>query len=279
MSTPKPSQITVEDAVARMVSQEYIPEGLTVQDMAAAFSEDASTNFDEGGNAQRTSNALRADVCDARSELVRALIAAMDYELGRGSDSMLVSSEDANGIKRVTTESLSQWCGGQFGITAPEWEPWNQYPDIEGARWEDVTIKILADYQLGYRLGNANRKKMSFLDLGLIGKRKLEPNKLGGILIGLSKGERFPPSKNLEAKDKTAICKLRGALVRMTGISEDPFLPFNVTDGWKPRFELIDDRRNADERAKARAHHVYLDDTKDYEREGDDADNWIENNS
>jgi len=37
MSKPKPSSVTVEEAIARMVNMDYIPEGFTLLDMTAAF--------------------------------------------------------------------------------------------------------------------------------------------------------------------------------------------------------------------------------------------------
>ena len=281
MSAPNPLSLTIEEAVARMVSLDYLPEGFTVQGITSAFLEDAEEEHENARAGERESQAIRANVCEARHALAQALIAAMECELDRGDDSALASSEDSAGIKRVTTESLSQWASDQFGISAPEWEPWNQNPALEGIHWENVTIKIYADHRLGVFLDNGKSRRASFRDVGLMGRRKNEPNKLGGILIGLSEGKEFPPKKYIEAKDKTAVSKLRRSLVVLTGLAGAPFLPFNEADGWKPRFKLIDDRRNADERAKARARHGEYDDTQeyaaspDYEDEGDATADWL----
>ena len=67
----------------------------------------------------------------------------------------------------------------------------------------------------------------------------------------------------MENNHKTAMSNLRDCLIKLTGISADPFLPFNKRNGWKPRFELIDDRRNADEREKNNAVKIeYIDESK-----------------
>jgi hypothetical protein len=117
-----------------------------------------------------------------------------------------------------------------------------------------------------------------------MGKRRTNtPNELGGILIGLSNYEKFPPSLPVEPKHKTAISKLRHSLCKLVNLSEDPFAPFNEGDGWRPRFELIDDRRNADERAKNEARFVQFDESRDggseapdFERQIDENQLWID---
>ncbi|SEQ45779.1 hypothetical protein [Nitrosomonas ureae] len=96
-----------------------------------------------------------------------------------------------------------------------------------------------------------------------MGIRKNAPNHIGGILIALSKERKFPTTKRAAAKHKTAISKLRSALVKLTDIKSDPFTPFNEGYGWKPRFKLIDDRRNADERAKREAVHFSMEENQD----------------
>lgn len=276
MSAPKPSSITVEEAVARMISLDYIPTGFTSQDMTLAFLEDAESAYEDARSGQRERHALRGNVCEARHALAQAILAAIEYEFELGDESGLVRSDDSSGVTRVTMESLSEWAGDKFGIGIPEWEPRNQAPALDDLRWEDITIKIYADHQIGCLWGDGKSKRASFVSIDLKGTRKNEPNQRGAILIGLSLHKKFPPQKIATAKDKTAICKLRRSLALFTGLSGDPFRPFNEADGWKPRFKLIDDRRNADERAKARAQHVDFDETQDYEREGDSTDEWID---
>ena len=263
MSAPKPSAITIEEAVARMVSLDYLPEGFTVQDITSAFLGVAEAEHENARTAQRETQAIRAHVCEARHALAQALFAAMECELDRGDDSMLVSSEDSAGIKRVTTESLSQWASDQFGISAPEWEPWNFNPVLEGIRWEDVKIKIGDKYKIGYSVKKGHYKWSTFKQIGLMGIHKIVPNQLGGILIGLSIFGKYPGVRSLRNGDPVAITKLRGSLKAWTGISGEPFSPFNKTDGWKPRFELIDGSSEAEERAMKKFSHVPWEDDRD----------------
>lgn len=117
-------------------------------------------------------------------------------------------------------------------------------------------------------------RRSSFQKIGLIDKRTCAPNKQGGILVGLSKGKKLPVA-NISSKDAVSMSRLRGALKTLTGITTDPFLPYIDVDGWKPRFRLIDDRRNAAERAKAKAHHVAFDETRDFDDEDDEAGQYL----
>ena len=113
-----------------------------------------------------------------------------------------------------------------------------------------------------------------------MGTRKIDPNMSGIILIGLSDNQKYPPASNPEGKHKKAISDLRNCLEKLTVISKDPFQKFNPKDGWRPVFELIDDRRNADERAKKNAVHVsYNDNTRDFNQEDDAAGEFIKRNS
>ena len=101
------------------------------------------------------------------------------------------------------------------------------------------------------------------------------------ILIGLSQGEKYPRAKTtqLEPAEIAAISKLRRSLKSNLNIKGDPFTEFNPTDGWKPRFKLIDDRNNADERAKREARHIQYDDSQhsNFEDEDDEAGAFIRN--
>ena len=112
-----------------------------------------------------------------------------------------------------------------------------------------------------------------------MGKRKNEPNQSGLILMGLSVGHKFPNGPRPTSAEKTALSKLRAILKRIINIDDDPFYELNMADGWKPKFKLIDDRNNANNRAKQRATHVSYDDQRDtdrpFEDENDDAAKWL----
>jgi hypothetical protein len=178
---------------------------------------------------------------------------------------------------------VASWASDKYGIGIPEWSHAGhdtkesaQAEASQAVRWGDITIKIYAEYKIGCFFGAESRKQSHFRKIGLMGLRKNDPNKQGEILIKLSEGKKYPTAKMPAGKDKAALSKLRNALRELTGISSDPFYRFNEGDGWKPRFKLIDDRRNADDRAKKEAVHVQHDETRDFIDEDDPAGKWLE---
>lgn len=287
MSTSMPLTVTVEDAVARMVNMDYIPDGFSLIEMTAAFLEEAEV---EHYNAkinhlpadQIAALQIRMDACKARHSLTQLLLDAIRNEIGNPEGQIVKVSDDSNTEQHITFESLTSWAS-DFGIGSLGWAYSDANTDntaiAKKVRWEDVTIKIYADYRIAYFSEQTGPKgiEKTFRDIGLMGKRKNGPNFLGGILTGLSHGEKFPTGNSSKGASATAISKIRSALKQLTGLTSKPFY-FNEGDGYKPHFTLIDDRKNADERAKKRAIHVPLDDERDFEDDGAEAQNFdIEN--
>lgn len=310
MNKSIPSSLTIEEAVALIINLDYIPTGFSLLDMTGAFLEDAefnyvSANSDNGfTSAQLDSLEFCLNVCKERHALAQSLIKQLEYEIKNPEDSIIVISDDSTSLTRLTFESVFDWAGDKFGIGIPKVFlsyqianesnkpteksiPIKSHDSIEDYRWEDVTIKIYKDNRIGYSIKNGEYKRCPFQEIGFLDKRKNLPNHLAGLLIGLSERKKFPATKTLAPKDKTAISKLRGALKKLTGLENDPFIPFNEADGWKPRFKLIDDRRNADERAKKNVKYEPLDANKEYENpngpasdfeeEDDEAGNFLKN--
>jgi hypothetical protein len=170
----------------------------------------------------------------------------------------------------------------KYGIGIPEW--WSTDSDDPATSkgvpvdvtWEDIEIRIRKDNKIAYSHEKGKWTEKSFGEIGLLDKRKQQPNHLAGILLGLSIGEKFPPTKTLEGKHKTAICRLGKLLRQLTGIKSEPFTRFNETDGWKPRFKLTDARRDADDRAEKAAKNEQYNEGKDYKDEGDATAEWLD---
>lgn len=292
MTKQDTSSITLEDAVARMVNMNYIPTGFTLIEMTAAFQEEAGIEYENAKNGHLPDGLIgplsadlierlkiRMEVCEARNSLTQQLIDAIEHEPDDPQGLLVRLSDGSSMDQPFTLISVYEWASDKFGIVIPEWSHPNYLEkSVQKVPWEDVTIKIYANHKIGCFIGTGERKRSSFQEIGLMGSRKNEPNQLGGILIGLSQKKKFPSGSRPEAKDATAISKLRNALEQLTDLTSDPFCPFNKAEGWKPRFKLIDDRRNADERAKERATHVSLDETRDYEDENDPAQGWLDKN-
>ena len=301
MNNLKPLSITIEEAVARMVNLDYIPTGFTLLDMMAAFQEEAEIEYENAKldrlpEVKLVTLKLRVEACMARHKLAKCLLDHLNQELVNPDDSLLVRSSDTSSIPRLELESVADWASDKYGIGIPDWSDHDvsngHGNDSKNERhtvvaWKDVTIKIYKDYKLGCVIGKQQRKQSHFRDIDLMGKRKNDPNLLGGILIGLSQGKKFPPnSKKPLNKHAAALSKLRATLKKLTGITSDPFYPIKDHDGWKPIFKLIDDQNNAEERAKQKAQHVSYDDTqhydidndtetRDFDDENDEAESWL----
>jgi hypothetical protein len=251
-----PSSITVEEAVAYMVNMDYIPAGLTLLEMLDAFAVEAEVNHFNASlkrlpKDQNTTLKLRVDSCKARLLLTKQLLASLQNEIDHPEDSMIVLAEKSSSKQRLTFESVFDWAADKYGIGISRW------PVDKKFRWEDVTIKIWKDYNIGFSIRKGKFKRSHFREIGLMGIKKNVPNQRGGILIGLSQNKIFP-SGAIEPKHSTPISKLRHVLYKWIGLSDEPFLEPNPHDGWKPKFKLIYDIHNADERAKKKAEDTML---------------------
>jgi hypothetical protein len=278
MEKKLPSTLTIEEAVAEMVNMDYIPAGFTLLEMVAAFQEEAEVEYENAcidrlPEDQLTSLRFRMDSCRARHNLAQLLLESLQYEVKHPENSMLAFAEDASSHQRLTRNSVWEWAADRFGIgismRSKDPNPVNE--KLKDARWEDVTIKIWKEYNIGLFAKKKEVQRSRFRKINLMRNDKELPNKHGGILIGLSEGEKYLIKDTNKTAEKAAISKLRSVLFEWTGLSDDPFMPYNKFDGWKPRFTLIDDRKNADERAekKAKKGYVPFDDSKKY---GDDTD-------
>lgn len=278
MSKSIPKTLTIEEAVALMIGLDYIPCGLTVLDMTAAFLEESEIELE--GNTRSESFGLRHSACLARHQLAQSLLSALTHEASNADTEFLVRSDDVSPTVRFSKESLNHWAQDQFGITlwAPS-KPDDQSEELAGVKWRDVTIKIYADYSIRYRIKDRRYETSSFHDIGLMGRRKNAPNERGKIFLTLAMGIKFPNGAEAKGAQKTSISFIRTALEKLVPLrDEDPFYSYNVADGWKPKFKLIDDRRNADERAKKEAVNVSLDpEAPDFEDENDDGGQWLKN--
>jgi hypothetical protein len=260
------TSLTIEDAVALMVNMDFIPDGESVLSMTAAFLEVAEVEYENASSRDAYQLKVlknRMEACAARHSLVRLLTKSLMEDAIYTTDS-LIECDDASTDKNplVTIDSLSAWAYDRFGIAIPikgivVREGLIATSNTKIPSWEYVTIKLYRNHKITYSLGkNLGWKRSSFLDIGLIDKRTLKPNVLGGILIGLSKGKKYPLNGIVQGSHKKNISELRRSLKKLTGLADDAFLPVNKTDGYKPGFKLIDDRRNADDRAKREAVHV-----------------------
>ena len=268
-----------------MVNMDYIPEGFTLDEMLAAFSEEAEVEYenariDQLPQTQIASLRIRAEATKARQALAQLLLQDIQVEAGKGEAAAFTISADSSSKPRYTLESVSEWAAFKYGIGIPEWShnsvssaPSRNVP--VDARWEDIEIRIRINNKIAYSHKEGKWEEKVFGEIGLLDKRTQSPNHHACILIGMSNGKKFPTSSTIEDKDKTAISKLRTSLKSLTGIADDPFTVFNKANGWKPRFKLTYDTRNADRRAEKAAIHEQYNDEKNYDDENDDAGKFL----
>ena len=244
-------EITIDEAVGLMINLDYIPTGFTVLDMTEAFANETVEYYTQ----YRTDESkLSKDICTIRHVLAQTIFDRINIEIA--SEHSLLNFDVEN--KCLTLDSLITWSIEEFGISI-------QCPPTPiDTQWQDVKIKIYDKHKIGLFVKNKHVKTLHFRDIGLMGKSKNSPNMSGEILINLSQMRKYPPVGKPEGKHRKAISDLRNCLEKLTGISKDPFKTFNSKDGWRPIFELVDDRRNADNRLKQKAVHVKFEDNTRY---------------
>jgi hypothetical protein len=245
-----------------MVNMDYIPAGLTLLEMLEAFLEEAEVEYENALMPGDQILKTRMESCISRYNLAELLLENLQYEVNNSENSMIVLAEESSSKQRLTFESVSDWAVDKYGIGISDSNEVDE--KLKGVQWEDVTIKIWKDHKIGYSYKKGEFLRSHFRKIGLMGKAKKKPNKLGEILIGLSQKEIFPIGNYLQNSEKAAISRLRGALYKLSGLADDPFHIYNPHEGFKPRFTLIYDVDNADKRAKKKAEDtmVSLDDPK-----------------
>jgi hypothetical protein len=112
MSKSNPSSVTAEEAVARMVNMDYIPEGFTLEDMLSAFQEEAEAEYDNAKSDRPPSPKIQAlkvrmEACEARRSLAQLLLEALHDEAHSTQESMIVCSPDSSSKPRYTLESVA----------------------------------------------------------------------------------------------------------------------------------------------------------------------------
>ena len=132
------------------------------------------------------------------------------------------------------------------------------------------------------------RKRVALATLGLIDKRNGELNLQGGILFRLAR-EPMPPLNN---NNRKRMSRLRLSLSDCLGLHGDPFEDCKLGGSWRPRFQIVDRRGAADDRARREAERrtgsfeqaiergdQFADPNasmRSFEREDDDAAEWLD---
>lgn len=284
MDKQKIEAITIDVAVARMVNLDAIPIDETPYELLDFLCEIAEEEYE---NARGKTSEEHLKVLELlwiayreRFKFALSLKQALEHEVKCPKHSRIKVVDQSGGKPLLSVRSVSLWARRYFRMDNIDWQPvQTSVKKIE--RWEDCVIKIYSDYRIGLLKGVEGYSKHSFHDIDLMGKRKYKPNKLGKILIWLSLKQptsTFP--KGITRKD---ISNLRDALRQLTGLTGNPFFPLNEKENYIPRFKIINDERNADERAKREAASYEYDDSlaygevRDFDDEDDEGGEIIRN--
>ena len=261
MANPAIKTITIDKAVARMINLDIPLDGIPLLDMTEAIWADAEGELEKA----RTNNASKENLtmlrllvksCEARHLLAHNLLDALEAAV-KISKVKIVDGSESDPL--IDVSSLSDWAEEHFCAEIAEWEI---APTPGGKRfksWDEVGIKLYYGNKIVLFINKIRHSMSSFREIGLMGIRKNSPNKIGKILIWLARTQStsdFPDG--VSPKD---ISELRNALKSLTGLADDPFFPVNEKNNYIPRFKIMDDSRNADERAKKRSVHVEYEDS------------------
>ena len=298
------TQTTAERAVACMVNASYSGVLDLLEELEWAWhhadQDELFARHERKSKEELQILGIRRQAHLARYRLAKLLMAHVKQEIADPNTSLVIkdantgvplsgkteySSKPAETI--LSKKAVAEWARDQYQIEIAwlretETTAKREKPDaMEGVSWDEVTVRIYEGFRIGYSSRLVGNKWATFQAIGLMGKRKNAPNRLGGILIGLSQGEKYPAGKAILNRDAASMVRLRSALRKLNQNPNDPFAPFNAHDGWKPRFTLIDATRVADERAEKRSIHVSLDEEEDYYHSGVDSERvkqWLDEN-
>lgn len=201
---------------------------------------------------------LLVSACQQRYEFALHIEEHFKNELQGEQSSLKRRSAGKDNELEVELKSFSNWAADNYAIEVPL--PVVKRKSSTSYSWKDVEIIIYKNYRLRIQIGRERPKNSNFRDIGLMGRRRNEPNKPGMIFLGLSRKNKYPPNSKPSQDQKKAMTELRNALKKLAGINDDPFYDFNPGDGWRPQFKLTNHERCGDDRAKNQARHENIDD-------------------
>jgi hypothetical protein len=120
--------VTTEEAAALLIGLDYIPPGFSFQGMTAAFLEEAevelhNAKIDKVDWRQQRFLEQRALACQHRHALAGIYLDALELELGKGAQSILVPDTEETVSSRIDRDKLAYWAANLFGITLPSVQP------------------------------------------------------------------------------------------------------------------------------------------------------------
>tara|TARA_B100001964_G_scaffold213312_1_gene250111 strand:- start:547 stop:1572 length:1026 start_codon:yes stop_codon:yes gene_type:complete len=174
----------------------------------------------------------------------------LQYEGLRFVESEKLDTED----KQVLQKLLAK-----LDTAEPDTQDSEPFEGLGAKLWNDITLRFLKNEFV--EVGGPSKKiKVSMDQLGLMNKTEAKPNVVFELLLKMEK------DRKVSIEQKHQVSRLRGTLEAKFNLPGDPF-QLEEQRGYVPNFKIIDDRNDADERAKSEATHVSHDDNIDYEGE------------
>ena len=241
--------IPIDEALSLASGLGQVPAGLSGKEILDAFVEESEVDYENSDSESHllgTALGFRKDICITRYNLYELLETAIQYELS-DQDKCPFKATTKGDQTLIDVVSFSLWLYHDYGIDIPL----HAYIDLleinnlpQDAAWKDITIILTSIDLISFVYKEGEPIKKSFYDIGLADKRNNLPNSEAGILLGLSKKKKFPPDDKDIGYAKRLMHGLRKLLRAFTGITADPFSDRNKTDGWLPRFKLIDNSKS-----------------------------------
>jgi len=273
--------LTAEEAIARILKFDYILDGVNLLETVSIITQDAKNEYELAIESKLSPDKLkpyklRLRICRARLEQAESLFELFEEELYQPKE--LVRISGGNEEPKFTLDSIDYWAAINLGIEVERETENEQNNDAEPPApkkeyfWKDVEIRLYKDGIIKYKRLDDGWITSHMREFNFMGNTKTDFNQSGNILLGLSKEIKFP-SDGLLNKNRTSISKIRYSLKRKIGIKADPFYKFDKSNGYRPKFKLIDKTSVADERAKEKAIHIPFNDEIDTEKRSFDNEN------
>lgn len=134
--------VSTEEAAALMIGLDYIPPGISLLGMTAAFLEEAevelhNAKIDKVDWRQKTFLERRVDACQHRHVLAGIYLEALELELGKGNQSILVPKTEGSVASRIDVYNLAYWASNLFGISLPSMQPASTHQHDSGTGEND----------------------------------------------------------------------------------------------------------------------------------------------
>lgn len=119
MKNQQPTTVTLDEAVARLINLDYIPEGYTfdqITDGFLGYTQGLLEETEELTEKEIVQLERIAAICELRHELALKLKESIDYEIKRANTEVKSKVSPYTPHREIDTIELDYWCKMTFGI-------------------------------------------------------------------------------------------------------------------------------------------------------------------